>query len=95
MEVKDVLERCTGVRREPKARDARIASDAGGGENELTSQVDVRELRNGADVAARDDEHVKWGRAWFSVEGDEIIVLETNGRRCFVGCDPAEDALGG
>lgn len=93
VEVKDVLKWRAGVRREPEGRDARIAGDHRGGEHEPTRQVDVGELHNGADVAARDDQHVKRGRLWLGVERKEIRVLETYHRRCFMGGDPAEDAV--
>ena len=94
MQVEDVLKRRTRVRREPEGRDACIACDPRGGQNETTRQVDVGEFRYGPNMAARDNQHVKRGRSWLRVERDEVIVLETDRRRCFMGGDAAEDAVG-
>jgi hypothetical protein len=91
--VEDVLERCAGVRREAEAADAGVACDARGGEHKAAREVRVGEIGHGADVSARDDEHVKRGRAWLRVERDDVGVLEADGRRSFVSGDPAEDAV--
>ena len=92
--MKDVLKRRAGVRREPEGRYACVARDPRGSQNESTGEVHIGQFRDGADVAARDDQHMKWGRLWLRVERDEVIVLETDRRRCFVRRDPAKDAVG-
>ena len=93
MQVEDILKRRAGVRREAETFDACVPRDPRGGENEFTHQVDICEVGDGADMAARDNEHVKRCRARLRVESDDVRVLEANRRWRLVSGDPAEDAV--
>ena len=93
VQVKDVLKRRAGVRRQAEAADASVARDPGRRKYESTCEVRVRELGDRDDMATRDDENVEWCCARLRVERDDVGVLEADRRGRFVRGDPAEDAV--
>ena len=93
VQVKDVLKRRAGVRRQAEAADASVARDPGRRKYESTCEVRVRELGDRDDMATRDDENVEWCCARLRVERDDVGVLEADRRGSFVSGDPAEDAV--
>jgi hypothetical protein len=93
VQVKDVLKRRTGVRRETKAGHARVARDPRREENKTTGEVGVGEVGDGPDVTARDNEHVKRCRARLPIERHDVGVLEADRRGSLVGGNPAENTV--